>query len=76
MSFKFKTGKLFSSHPVEYGTASLVYKMGNDLAPTHTKSMFIKSSEVHSYSTRSAASGDFHLPKINLNIRKSSFFLS
>ena len=33
----------------------------------------MKSSEVHSYSTRSAASGDFHLLKRNLNIGNASF---
>ena len=43
---------------IEYDTASLLYKIENDLAPTHMKNMFMKSSEVHSYSTRSAASGD------------------
>ena len=58
---------------IEYDTASLVYKIENDLAPNHMKNMFMKSSEVHSYSTRSAASGDFHLPKRNLNIGKASF---
>ena len=35
---------------IEYDTASLVYKIENDLPPTHMKNMFIKSSEVHSYS--------------------------
>ena len=58
---------------IEYDTASLVYKIENDLAPTHMKNMFMKSSEVHSYITRSAASSDFHLPKRNLNIGKASF---
>ena len=58
---------------VEYDTASLVYKIENDLATTHMKNMFMNSSEVHAYSTRSAASGDFHLPKRNLNIGKASF---
>ena len=57
----------------EYDTASLVYKIENDLAPTHIKNMFMKSNEVHSYITRSTASGDFHLPKRNLNIGKASF---
>ena len=58
---------------IEYDTASLVYKIENDLAPTHTKNMFMKSSEVHSYSTGSAASGDFQLPRRNLNTGKASF---
>ena len=58
---------------IEYDTASLVYKIENDLASTQMKNMFMKSSEVHAYSTRSAASGDFHLPKRNLNIGKASF---
>ena len=60
---------------IEYDTASLVYRIENDLAPTHMKNMFMKSSEMHSYSTRSAASGDFHLPKRNLNIEKASFLI-
>ena len=58
---------------IEYDTASLVYKIENDLAPTHMKNMFMKSSEVRSYSTRSATSGGFHLPKKNLNIGQASF---
>ena len=58
---------------IEYDTASLVYKIENDLASTHMKNMFMKLRELHSYSTRSAASGDFHLPKRNLNIGKTSF---
>ena len=58
---------------IEYYTASLVYKIEKDLAPTHMKNMFMKSSEVHSYITRSAISSDFHLPKRNLNIGKASF---
>ena len=58
---------------IEYATASLVDTIENDLAPTHMKNMFMKSSEVHSYNTRSAASGDFHLLKENLNIGKASF---
>ena len=58
---------------IEYDTASMVYKIDNDFAPTHMKNMFMKSDEVHSYSTRSAASGDFHLSKMNLNIRKAFF---
>ena len=42
---------------IEYDTASLVYKIENDLSPAHMKNMFTKSSEVHPYSTRSAAPG-------------------
>ena len=59
---------------IEYDTASLVYKIENDLAPAHMKNMFMQSSEVHAYSTRSAASGDFHLANGNLNIGKASIF--
>ena len=58
---------------IEYDTASLVSKIENDLAPTHMKNMFMKSSEVHSYSTRSSASSNVHLPKRNLNTGKASF---
>ena len=50
-----------------------MYKIENDLASTHMKNMLMKSSEVHSYGTRSATSSDFHLPKRNLNIGKASF---
>ena len=58
---------------IEYDTASLVYKIENDHLPTYMENMFMKSSEVHSYSTESAAPGDFQLPKRNLNIGKPSF---
>ena len=57
---------------IEYDTTSLLYKIENDLARIQIKSMFMKSSEVHSYSTRSTAPGDFHLAKRNLNTGKAS----
>ena len=43
---------------IEYDAASMVYKIENGLVSTCIKSMFIKSSKVHSYSARSAASRD------------------
>ena len=44
---------------IEFDTASLMYKIENDLAPTHMKEMFAKTSDRHTYSTRSATSGGF-----------------
>ena len=63
---------------VEYDTDtdSLAYKIENDLAPTHMKNTFMKSSEVCIYSTRSAASCDFYLPRRNLKFGKASFSYS
>ena len=58
---------------IECDTASLVYKIENDLAPTHMNNMFMKSSEMYSYSTRFVASGDFHLPTRNLKIGNALF---
>ena len=57
----------------EFDTASLMYKIENDLAPTHMKEMFVKTSDLHTYSTRSATSGSFHPPHRKLNIGKASF---
>ena len=58
---------------IEFDTASLMYKIENDLAPTHMKEMFVKTSDLHTYSTRSATSGGFHPPHRKLNIGKASF---
>ena len=58
---------------IEFDTASLMYKIENDLAPTHMKEMFVKTSDLHTYSTRSATSGGFHPPHRKLNIGNASF---
>ena len=58
---------------IEFDTTSLVYKVENDLAPTHMKEMFVQTSDLHTYSTRSATSGGFHPPHRKLNIGKASF---
>ena len=58
---------------IHFDTASLMYKIENDLALTHMKEMFFKTSYLHTYSTRSATSGGFHLPHRKLNIGKASF---
>ena len=57
----------------EFNTASLMYKIENDLAPTHMKEMFVKTSDLHTYSTRSATSSGFHPPHRKLNIGQDSF---
>ena len=51
-----------------------MYKTEIDLAPTHMKEMFVKTSDLHTYSTRSATSGGFHPPHRKLSIGKASFF--
>ena len=58
---------------IEFDTASLMYKIENDLAPTHMKEMFVKTSDLYTYSTRSASSGGSHPPHRKLNIAKASF---
>ena len=58
---------------IELDTASLMYKLENDLAPTHMKEMFVRTSDLHTYSTRSATAGGFHPPHSKGNIGKASF---
>ena len=48
---------------IDFDTASLMYKIQNEPAPAHLKRMFVKSEDLHSYDTRSANSGNFHLPQ-------------
>ena len=57
---------------IEFDTASLMYKIENDLVRTHMKEMFVKTSDLHTYSTRSATSGGFHPPHRKLSIGKAS----
>ena len=57
---------------IDFETASLMYKIKNGLVPAHLKQMF-KSEDLHSYDTRSANSGNFHLPKRRLNIGQTAF---
>ena len=54
-------------------TASLVYKINNDLTPQHTKDWFTKFSTVHSYSTRAAVAENFGIPKVKTEKAKQSF---
>ena len=54
-------------------TASLVYKINNDLTPQHTKDWFRKCSTVHPYSTRAAVAGNFGIPKVKTEKAKQSF---
>ena len=58
---------------IDFETASLMYKIENGLVPAHLKQMFVKSEDLHSYDTRSANSGNFHLPKRRLNIGPTAF---
>ena len=57
---------------IKLDTASLMYKIENDLAPTHMKGMFVKTSDLHTYSTRSATSGAFH-PLTGSSILRKAF---
>ena len=47
---------------IDFETASLMYKIENELVPAHLKQKFVKSEDLHSYDMRSANSGNFHLP--------------
>ena len=58
---------------IDFEAASLMYKIENGLVPAHLKQMFVKSEDLHSYDTRSANSGNFHLPKRRLNIGQTAF---
>ena len=61
------------SQLIDFETASLMYKIENGLAAADLKQMFVKSEDLHSYDTRSANSGNFHLPKRRLNIGQTAF---
>ena len=61
------------SQLIDFDTASLMYKIENGLAPAHLKQMFVKSEDLYLYDTRSANSGNFHLPERRLNIGKTAF---
>ena len=56
------------SQLIDFETASLMYKIENRPVPAHLKQMFVKLEDLHSYSMRSANSGNFHLPERRLNI--------
>ena len=58
---------------IDFETVSLMYKIENGLVPAHLKQMFVKSEDMHSYDTRSANPGNFHLPKRRLNIGQTAF---
>ena len=58
---------------IDFETASLMYKIENGLVPAHLKQMFVKSEDLQSYDTRSANSGNFHLPKRRPNIGQTAF---
>ena len=58
---------------IDFETASLMYKIENELAPAHSKKMLVKSVDLHSYDTRSANSRNFYLPKRRLNIGQTAF---
>ena len=61
--------RLSMSQLIDFDTASLMYKTENG----HSKQMFVKSEGLHLYDTRSANSGNFHLPKRRLNIGQIAF---
>ena len=58
---------------IDFETVSLMYKIENGLVPARLKQMFVKSEDMHLYDTRSANSGNFHLPKRRLNIGQTAF---
>ena len=58
---------------IDFDTASLMYKIENGLPPASLKQMFVKSEDLHSYDTRSAKSGNFHLPKEGYKYWKTAF---
>ena len=61
------------SQRIDFETASLMYKIENELAPAHLKQMFVKSEDLHAYDTRSANLGNFQIPKRRLNIGRTAF---
>ena len=57
---------------INLDTASLMYKIENDLAPTHMKGMFVKTSDLHTYSTKSATCGAFR-PLTGSSVLRKAF---
>ena len=49
---------------VEPDTASLMYRVENDLVPVHVKNMFTKCSEIYADNTRAANAGNCAATKI------------
>ena len=64
---------LHVSQLIDFETASLMYKIKNELAPANSKQMFVKSEALHWYDARFASSGNFHLSKRRLNIGQTTF---
>ena len=60
-------------HLVELDTASLMYRVENDLVPAHVKNMFTKCSEIHAYNTRVANVGNYATTKMRTEKRKQAF---
>ena len=58
---------------VELDTASLMYRVENDLVPAHVKNMLTKCSEIHAYNTRAADAGNYVTTKIRTEKGKQAF---
>ena len=58
---------------VELVTASLMYRVENNLVPAHVKNMFTKCSEIHAYNTRVANVGNYATTKIRTEKGKQAF---
>ena len=58
---------------VELNTASLMYRVENDLVPAHGRNMFTKCIEIHAYNTRAANVGNYVTTKIRTEKGKQTF---
>ena len=58
---------------VRLDTASLVYRIENNLAPEQLSDFFTKCSDTHAYNTRAASSGNYVIAKMRTEKRKQAF---
>ena len=58
---------------IELDTASLMYRVENDLVPAHVKSMFTECSEIHAFKTSGADAGNYFTTKIRTKKGKQAF---
>lgn len=57
----------------EKSVSTLMHNVNNDRAPANILNLFQKTSNIHSYNTRSFTSGKFYIKSLRLVIQKNSF---
>ena len=67
----YRLGWLRIRHLIVLDLAVIMFKVAKGIAPPPTQEMFHYMSELHSYNTRSASSGNFQLKSVRLTVGKS-----